>query len=160
MHLIIEATFDKVLRTMEDIPSAVWEVPAPEGKWSLSQVFEHILISSALPPDLCRGEPDRFYDSKVEEIGALLRKENVPWNCPLDWYPFGVNSQKDDLLSHVEICRDQLSTYSKDEDLSLLCLDRALSPFGFLTRYEWLYFICGHAERHLSQAKGLCSSIY
>lgn len=156
MHRKIDATFDCVLQTLEEIPEGLWNRAVSGGTWSVAQVFEHIALSARLPPDRVTGEPDRWFDAAAAHIEARMANAAVKGSCPPELFPQGTWTKKAEFIPVLRTSALSLSRYAEETDLTQLCLERTLLDFGFLTRYEWLVYVCGHTHRHLGQVEQIC----
>ncbi len=69
--------------------------------------------------------------------------------------PHGFAHKQLDLLNHIKAIRKKLCLIAAQKDLNAICLDTEFPTLGFLTRYEWLSFICFHTERHTKQIQNI-----
>ncbi len=159
MHRKIEATFDHVLQTLEGIPEELWNHAAPSGGWSIAQVCEHMVLSASAPPDGILGEPDRLFDAEASAIEICMLDRLQKRTCPAQLYPSGLSSCKASLMADLAAASFLLSEYAQTKDLTLLCLSTKLLHFGFVTRHEWLIYICAHSNRHVQQVEEFCGKI-
>ena len=66
---------------------------------------------------------------------------------------------KSELLSALHRVREKDLSIIVQQDLALICMDFELPTIGYLTRFEWLWFIQMHLKRHLYQLQNIKKKI-
>lgn len=130
--------------------SSINKVPFA-GSWTPARVATHIILATDGVPDHKTGKTDRAFDAELPKIRPWWEDLNQKFKSPEPLKPDDQPKEKSKLLSELNRVREKdLAIIAKD-DLSLLCLDFELPSIGFLTRYEWLWFIEMHLKRHTYQ---------
>jgi hypothetical protein len=62
---------------------------------------------------------------------------------------------RSEVLDELNRVRGKDLTIIDSEDLTAVCMDFELPSIGYLTRYEWLWFIQMHLNRHTFQLKNI-----
>lgn len=128
--------------------------------WTPAQVAEHIILATAGVPDghltpLSSRRQDGTYDSLLSKIRPWWEDLNQKFESPEVLRPGNQPGDKKALLSAIgeNLKRDLLII--DNLDLTEICLDFELPGVGYLTRYEWLWFIEMHLRRHTYQLKNM-----
>jgi len=147
----IQTVFDAVIAALHTVAeNTVDEVPA-EGSWTIGQVAEHIIICSRGIPDSKNQQAERAYDEKVAELRSMFsdrsqKSKAAPQVCPKETL-----HHLSELIAQLTHNKAQLLQIADKKNLTTLCLDMEFPFIGYLTRYEWLTFICVHTQWHLYQ---------
>ncbi|HTF19993.1 MAG TPA: DinB family protein [Chryseolinea sp.] len=147
----LSKSFDTFIETFSIFEeNAVNQIPFA-GSWTPSQVVVHIIMATDGVPDVNTSPAHRSYDANVEKIRPWWEDLNRKFKSPEPLQPDDQPRSKKILLEELH------RTYAKDlsivekADLSAVCLDFELPSVGYLTRYEWLWFIEMHLKRHQYQ---------
>ena len=76
---------------------------------------------------------------------------NQKFQAPDQLRPADNPRTKSDVLSALNRVREKDLAIADHDDLEMICADRELPTIGYLTRYEWLWFIEMHLKRHTFQ---------
>ncbi|GAB3414040.1 DinB family protein [Niabella aquatica] len=130
------------------------EVPFADS-WTIGQVAEHIMLCSRGIPDNNVTHADRPFDAKVAALRAIFLDMDQKSKADLRVTPGVPPHSKKELIPMLETNKVLLLTIISEHDLSELCVDTPFPYLEYLTRYEWLYFIQVHTQRHLNQIKSI-----
>ncbi|MFS0489661.1 DinB family protein [Leadbetterella byssophila] len=159
MRLELHKIYHDLLQILEDIPDKSWGIRPVEEVWSISEIVEHILLFSHLPPDEPRAETDRWFDHHVQDLKFFFEDRNKKLACRDCYLPSGQVFQKAVLMNGLEEKMEEIIRYSENSDLTQLCLGEEFTGWGYLTRYEWLCSTSFHVNRHTFQILDVLSEI-
>lgn len=125
-------------------------VPAP-GKWTPAQVATHIILATDGVPDEKTEPSNRSVDAMLPAIRPWWEDLNQKFTSPEPLRPGNEPRAKQKILLELSRVRDKDVDILTQNDLSVLCMDSELPTIGFLTRFEWLWFIEMHLRRHTFQ---------
>ncbi len=128
--------------------------PAP-NTWTPAQVAVHIIKATDGVPDHTTKPLDREADSYLPRIRPWWEDLNQKFTSPKELQPDDKTHTKSELLSELQRVREKDLNILLHQDLTLICLDFELPGIGYLTRYEWLWFIQMHLNRHIFQLQNL-----
>ncbi|GAO41928.1 DinB family protein [Flavihumibacter petaseus] len=151
----LTAAFDDFISTLESFPEdRINKVPFP-GSWTPAQVAVHITKATRGVPDHQTKPSDREVDAMLPKIRPWWEDLNQKFKAPEPLLPDDGHHEKSALLAALKAARETDLTIIKGKDLSEICMDFPLPTIGFLTRYEWLWFIQMHLKRHLFQLENM-----
>lgn len=156
----IESTFSNLLRLLEALEEKALNQIPYEGGWTAGQTAEHIIICGGGIPDEHTSEPDRSYDANVEALKALFLDFTVKFQADSSLEPGPGPYRPEDLTGELTRIRERLKEIAESKDLRALCTDMQFPGFGYLTRWEWLWFICYHTQRHTRQIQNTAGQVY
>jgi hypothetical protein len=125
------------------------------GSWTPAQVATHIILATDGVPDGTTQPSGRDAGALLQAIRPWWEDLNQKFQSPEPLRPDNKPRGKQDLLSELQRVREKDLSILLHQDLSLLCMDFALPNIGYLTRYEWLWFIEMHVKRHLFQLQNM-----
>jgi len=129
-------------------------IPAP-GRWTPVQVAKHIILATDGVPDRSTGKSDREVDAYLPRIRPWWEDLNQKFTAPNELRPDDKPQTRKFILNELDRVRAKDLDILATKDLSLLCLDFELPTIGYLTRYEWLWFIEMHLKRHTFQLRNM-----
>jgi hypothetical protein len=129
-------------------------VPFPDS-WTPGQVALHIILATDGLPDRETAASDRPFDAYLPKIRPWWEDLNQKFQSPVSLTPDTKSHLKHELLTELHRCRKKDLAIIEEGDLTTICLDTELPTIGFLTRYEWLWFIEMHLKRHVFQLKNM-----
>lgn len=151
----IEVVFERVVTVIGGInEKQLNEVPF-EGSWTVGQVAEHIVICSRGIPDNEVKQADRPFDLNVDALTKIFQNMEEKSEADPAVSPHPPPHKKEDLSSQIRNNKEKLISIAKERDLTELSLGMEFPGMGYLTRYEWLSFICLHTQRHLNQINNI-----
>ena len=80
---------------------------------------------------------------------------NQKFEAPGSLKPEDKSYSKAELVRELHHVREKDLALIQHADLTLICLDIELPTVGYLTRYEWLWFIQMHLRRHSFQLSNM-----
>lgn len=128
------------------------------GSWTPAQVAVHILIATDGLPDGNTSPAHRPYDASLPKITPWWEDFNHKFTAPLPLQPGDEPRTKAVLLDELARVRKKDMAIVDKEDLSAVCLDFELPTVGYLTRFEWLWFIEIHLRRHKYQLEKMMAT--
>ena len=130
------------------------EVPFTDS-WTIGQTAEHIIICSRGIPDHKVTDAGRPFDAKADALRDIFLDMSQKSKADPRVAPGVPPHSKKELSSMLEANKKLLLGIISERDLSELCVDAEFPYLGHLTRYEWLYFMQVHTQRHLNQIKNI-----
>lgn len=147
----IKTTFDTLILELSKFDQDRWNQVPFEGSWTAGQTVEHIDICGNGIPDSKTTVTNRAYDENVGAIKELFLNFEIKFETDPSIAPGPGPHHKDSQIQKIREIKSNLENVAKTTDLASLCEDMELPSFGLLTRYEWLYFILFHTQRHTNQ---------
>lgn len=151
-------SFDEFINTFTSFDETeINNKPSP-GKWSPAQVASHIIKATDGVPDSKTKALDREVDMYLPAIRPWWEDLNQKFKSPEPLQPDETPATKNRLLSELKRVRQKDLSIVENKDLTEICLDFELPSIGYLTRYEWLWFIQMHLKRHQFQLENMKKS--
>ena len=148
LRAALAKAFDDFASTLSSFGEPeVNEIPFT-GSWTPSQVAVHIIMATDGVPDGNTSPAHRPYDSYLPRIRPWWEDLNQKFKSPEPLLPDEQERSKKILLEELERVRTKDLVIAEKTDLSAVCLDFELPSIGYLTRFEWLWFIEMHLRRH------------
>ena len=155
LRIALTSAFDEFITAFSSFEESVINVkPSPES-WTPAQVAVHIILATDGVPDSTIKPLDREVDSYLPRIKPWWEDLNQKFKSPELLRPDDKPHSKKEILSELQRVRAKDLKIVSEEDLTLICLDVELPSIGYLTRYEWLWFIQMHLNRHLFQLENM-----
>lgn len=123
----------------------------PSSEWTPVQVASHIIMASDGVPDGKTEKTDRPYDSMLPKIRPWWEDFNQKFQSPESIKPDNKPRSKSEVIAELKRVHQKDLAIVDEQDLAMICSDRQLPSIGYLTRYEWLWFIQMHLKRHIFQ---------
>jgi hypothetical protein len=123
---------------------------APQ-QWTPAQVAMHIILATDGVPDNKTQATDREPDLYLARIRPWWEDLNQKFTAPEPLQPDTKVYAKDEVLKELSRVRKKDLDILATQDLVMVCMDFELPTIGYLTRYEWLWFIEMHLKRHTFQ---------
>lgn len=148
-------SFDKFITAFSSFDEKqVNDKPDPK-RWSAVQVAEHIIKATDGVPDTQTKPLDREVDAMLPMIRPWWEDLNQKFDSPEPLKPDDQPRTKQEVLTELLRVKSKDLNMIATEDLTLICLDFELPTIGYLTRYEWLWFIQMHLNRHTYQLQNM-----
>jgi hypothetical protein len=147
----LAAGFDEFITELNRFDSQRINQKPGKTRWSPAQVAVHIILATDGVPDSKTKPADRDADSLLAAIRPWWEDLNQKFKSPESLAPDDRPREKAELLSELQRVRTKDLAIIKEQDLTRICLDMELPTIGYLTRYEWLWFIQMHLRRHTFQ---------
>jgi hypothetical protein len=155
LHQALAKAFDEFIAMLSSFnENDINRVPFT-GSWTPAQVATHIILATDGVSDNKTRQADRDIDAYLPSIRPWWEDLNQKFTSPEVLRPDDKHHSKKELLSKLQQVREKDLAIVAQEDLSLICLDFELPGVGYLTRYEWLWFIEMHLRRHLFQLQNI-----
>lgn len=127
--------------------------------WTPAQVVVHIILATDGLADGKTGNADRPIDEFLPRIRPWWEDLNQKFDSPKELKPDNAPKDKHQLLTELQRVREKDLAIIKSQDLRMLCLDFELPTIGYLTRFEWMWFIEMHLKRHTYQLKNMLKKL-
>ena len=151
---LVEA-FDRFINAFNVFDETeVNQIPFP-GSWTPAQVAIHIILATDGVPDHNSKPADRDAGALLENIRPWWEDMNQKFESPEPLTPDDKPRSKQELLSELRRVREKDLAIIDVTDISAVCLDFELPTIAYLTRFEWLWFIEMHLNRHTFQLKNI-----
>lgn len=125
-----------------------------DDSWTAGQIVEHVLLSAEGFNELVNGEVEetsRAFDQLKAQLKAILLSFEIKMKSPDFIYPSLKEYEPGNHTQRIQKVLQNLSKSVHSLDLTKTCLSFPLPGLGNLTRYEAIYFVIYHTERHLNQ---------
>lgn len=129
------------------------------GSWTPAQVASHIILATDGVPDGNTSRAHRPIDAFLPMIRPWWEDMSQKFTAPEPLRPDGKLRSRDMLLGELNRVLEKDLAIIDDNDLTAVCMDFELPTIGYLTRYEWLWFIQMHLNRHTFQLKNIYRTI-
>lgn len=129
-----------------------------KNSWTAGQVAQHIIMANSGFAEVLNGpvtETERAADKLQEQIKGDFLNFNIKMESPDFILPEAKLYEKDDLLNALEKIKDDISSAVVDLNLTQTCLAFELPVYGYLTRFEAVYFVIYHTQRHTQQLRNI-----
>lgn len=151
----LAAAFDEFMEVFSSFDERVInEKPFPDS-WTPVQVATHIILATDGVPDGKVKPLDRNVDHYLAAIRPWWEDLNQKFTSPDPLQPGDQPQTKKEVLLELKRVREKDLNIVAHDDLTAICLDFELPSVGYLTRYEWLWFIEMHVKRHLHQLRNM-----
>ena len=132
-----------------------------EGSWTAGQVAKHLIMANFGFLEVLKGtegETDRPADQKVARIKSDFLDFTTKMQSPDFILPKAIDYDKGMLISNIEELKDRLTEVILSSDLTKTCLAFEMPVYGYFTRWEAVYFVIYHSQRHLNQVKNIAKN--
>lgn len=143
--------FDEFNKTLSSFTDEKINHTPFTGSWTPAQVAGHIILSTDGVPDQQTKPAERPFDAFLPRIRPWWEDMNQKFKASEALEPGNKPRRKEDLLKGLDQARTNDLAIIEEKDLTNVCLDFELPTIGYLTRYEWLWFIEMHLRRHTFQ---------
>lgn len=123
--------------------------------WTPAQVALHIIMATDGVPDSSTKASDREVDQCLPAIRPWWEDLNQKFNSPEPLKPDDKPRTKGEVVNELNRVKALDLLIIDEKDLTEICLDLELPSIGYLTRYEWLWFMQMHLKRHSYQLKNM-----
>ncbi len=147
LHQLI-SSFDE--EQLNDIPF--------EGSWTAGQVVQHLILANSGFLEVMQGpvkDTERIPDEQVEHIKRDFLNFSIKMESPDFILPLPLSYSKHRQLGTIEEIKSGILHVIETMDLSKICMTFELPGYGFLTRFEAVYFVNYHTQRHTHQLKNI-----
>ncbi|HEY5826084.1 MAG TPA: DinB family protein [Cyclobacteriaceae bacterium] len=151
----LTTSFDEFITVFSSFEEEVINHKPSPNSWTPAQVVVHIIKATDGVPDHTTKPLDREVDSNLPKIRPWWEDLNQKFTSPEPLQPDDKPHSKKELIFELQRVREKDLSILLHEDLTLLCLDFELPGIGCLTRYEWLWFIQMHLNRHTFQLQNM-----
>lgn len=167
----------ELARTLEDYES--WFETGPEllrhrprTGWSIGQILEHVTLTNHFLLILIRKGKKKAlelaakkeltveltgYRSNLDELEKIAEHGSFKWIRPEHMEPKGTSALAEIralLEGQIGECRQALREMPDGEGI-LYRTTMTVNNLGKIDVYQYIYFLCQHAKRHLAQMRGV-----
>jgi hypothetical protein len=151
----VRTAFDDFIAAFDQVDAGRINIKPDAKGWTPAQVATHIILATDGVPDSSTRASDREVDLLLPAIRPWWEDLNQKFNAPEMLQPDDQPRVKANVLAELQRVRAKDLAIINNQDLTLLCLDMELPTIGYLTRYEWLWFIQMHLRRHTFQLQNM-----
>lgn len=133
-----------------------------EGSWTAGQVARHLNISNSGFLEILNGpesETNRPADQKVGLVKSDFLNFTTKMQAPDFVLPKAIDYDQNTLISDMEMLKSKLTEVIRTLDLTRTCTAFELPGYGYFTRWEAIYFVIYHSQRHLHQLKNIYETL-
>lgn len=149
------------IKEVSGLSDAQLNFRAAEGRWTIAEVAEHIILSEGLIFDritnaAMKSTPlDGKDNYRVRDVGIMLAITNraQKFQAPEVLKPAARFKTRDELLTNFEKARNTTIEFMKANKADLRNTFMENPLMGMIDSYQWFLFMNGHADRHLAQLK-------
>ena len=149
--------FDEFIAVFSSLDEDIINRKPFVDSWTPTQVATHIILATDGVPDASNKPLDREIDLYLPAIRPWWEDLSQKFKSPEPLQPDDKPRTKNEVLSELRRVREKDLKMVAHEDLTPICLDFELPSIGYLTRYEWLWFIQMHLKRHLFQLRNMAT---
>ena len=144
----------------------------PYTGWSIEQILEHVTLTNHFLLILIRKGFKRAqelakkvdlnvaisdYQCNLAELEQIAKHKSFEWIRPEHMEPKGDKSQsevKAALAEQINECKEILHAIPNGEGI-LYKTTMTVNQLGKIDVYQYIYFLCQHARRHITQMQGV-----
>jgi hypothetical protein len=155
LNKALESAFDEFIDAFSSFDESQINVIPFAGSWTPAQVAVHIILATDGVPDTTNKPADREVDFYLPRIRPWWEDLSKKFNAPIPLQPDDRTRFKNEILEELYRVREKDMEIIAEQDLTPICLDFELPTIGYLSRYEWLWFIQMHLKRHSYQLQNM-----
>lgn len=152
----------RFITTVDGLSEAQWNYHEEEGRWSIAEVAEHIVLSEDLFFNTILDQvlkttpqPELKKDSSQMDrmISAGVRDRSQKFQAPDAVRPKSMFKTSEEAIFALIKARSKTIDFIESDELDLRAyfMDH---PLGMkLDAQQWFLFMVGHADRHMKQLK-------
>lgn len=128
------------------------------GSWTAGQVAQHLILANTGFIEVMQGpvkDAGREPDQQVGQIRADFLNFETKMKSPDFILPLPIDYSKQRQLGTLENIKSSLMHLIETMELDKICLTFELPGYGFLTRFEAIYFVNYHSQRHTHQLNNI-----
>jgi hypothetical protein len=155
----LDETWVAFLKLVSSVDGQDINIVPFEDSWTVAQLATHITKSNkAIVQALqMEGKPcNRNADERADELKKIFLDFTVKFQSPEFIVPEKKEYKKEAVVEQLENSIEQLKQLRTKKNLYEIII---LPAFGELTKFEILYFVLVHTQRHLRQLKNILSII-
>jgi hypothetical protein len=155
LFIALDKEFSEVINLISSANEKEINIIPFENSWTAGQLVSHITKSNkAIAQALdMEGKPcDRDPASRIEKIKKIFLDFSVKFKSPEFIVPADGPFKKDILINNYRSSCDQIKERRNKVDLTEII---SLPAFGEVTKFEILYFVVFHTQRHIRQLKNI-----
>jgi len=149
--VLLEDTATQLLEKLQKFNDVEINIIPFMNSWTAAQVADHLTKSnnSIAKAMLLNGTKiNRNPRGRVEELKAVFLNFNTKMKSPDFILPSQDIYERDFVIKNLERSMENVLEVSRETDLSEMINHRA---FGDITKFEILYFVHYHTQRHIHQ---------
>lgn len=149
-----ENTIDHLLQVLATTKQEDFNRVPFEGSWTEGQVTDHIVKSMGNIGHVLNANTqpaDRAYDQHKAMMEQIFLNYDHKMKSPDFILPSNEPLEKGALVASITDIKATVLDVIKDADLTELCMSFEMPGLGYLTRYELIWFVIYHTQRHTHQ---------
>ncbi len=154
----IDRVFEEFIQIITSLSNEQLHTSPFESSWTAGQLSQHVIKYSSGLAEILNGpvkETNRKFDDKVKMIKSDFLNFNIKMKSPKFLVPENMKYDKETILNQLEKNKKEIISVAPNLDLTQTCLAFEIPVYGKLTRFEMLYFILFHTQRHVHQLKNI-----
>ncbi len=155
LFVSLDKTWDDFLNLVTSVDERNINIVPFEDSWTIAQLITHIKKSNSaiVQALLMEGKPcNRNADERVNELKNVFLDFTVKFQSPAFIVPEKIEYKKEAIIQQLENSIKQIAQLRTTVNLTEII---SLPAFGEITKYEILYFVVFHTQRHLRQLKDM-----
>lgn len=155
----LDETWSAFLKLVSSVDEQDINIVPFEDSWTVAQLATHVIKSNkAIVQALqMEGKPcSRNAGERTDELKKTFLDFTVKFQSPEFIVPENKEYKKEAVVEKLENSIEQLKQLGAKANLYEIII---LPAFGELTKFEILYFVLVHTQRHLRQLKNILSII-
>lgn len=161
MYEYLKKVFSDIEDKIELFDANSYNKVVAEDSWTAGQIVEHVLLSAEKFDEVVNSEVEetsRAFDKLKAQLKAILLSFETKLKSPDFIYPALKEYHSIDHTHRIQKVVQNLKEAVHNLDLTKTCVSFPLPGLGNLTRYEAIYFVIYHTERHLNQLDKIAQS--
>lgn len=166
----LDASRDRILRTVEGLSKEQWSFRPAEGRWSIGDCLEHVIRVENRVRDLIanklrdeKPQPEkRLSDEQTKardvEATKTVLDRSAPRQAPEPVRPTGQWAAAEDLMAEFRRCRAETREFAASTEGDLRGYFHPHGALGEIDCYQWLILLSLHGARHAEQMQEVKSA--
>ena len=149
-----ETTLDNILTVLGSINQKDINTVPFEGSWTAGQVVDHIIKSMSNIGHVLTNDTkptDRQFDQHKGMMENIFLNNDHKMKSPDFIIPTNEPVEKNEQIKTLQTIKEAVLDIIKTLDLTELCTSFEMPGLGMLTRYELIWFVIYHTQRHTHQ---------
>lgn len=155
----VDETASALLQLIDSFSEEQLNILQPGEGWTAAMVADHLYKASGIAPMYGQTEKtDRDPAEKVKSITDLFLDFSIKMISPGIIEPTSTPHPKEIVYNHAKDSWNRIREAIQVLDLSEVCMEMEIPGFGTFTRYEMLWLIITHTQRHMRQLQRIRDS--
>lgn len=149
-----EATLDNLMGILRSMEQKDINVVPFGGSWTAGQVVDHVIKSMGNMGKVLNNDTkpvDRPFDQQKPILEKIFLDYDHKMKSPDFIIPTNEPVDKSEQLGTLEEIKAETLAAIKTLDLTEMCMSFEMPGLGHITRYELIWFMIYHTQRHTHQ---------